>query len=46
MNYAELTLAIKGYCENTFPQTISTFTTADQIATFVRNAEERIYNSV
>jgi hypothetical protein len=46
MNYAELTLAIKGYCENTFPETISTFTTADQIATFVRNAEERIYNSV
>lgn len=46
MNYAELSLAIKGYCENTFPETISTFTTADQIATFVRNAEERIYNSV
>jgi hypothetical protein len=46
MNYAELSLAIKGYCENTFPTTISTFTTADQIATFVRNAEERIYNSV
>jgi len=46
MNYAELTLAIKGYCENTFPETISTFTTANQIATFVRNAEERIYNSV
>jgi hypothetical protein len=46
MNYAELTLTIKGYCENTFPETISTFTTAEQIATFVRNAEERIYNSV
>jgi hypothetical protein len=46
MNYAELSLTIKGYCENTFPETISTFTTADQIATFVRNAEERIYNSV
>jgi hypothetical protein len=40
MNYAELTLTIKGYCENTFPETISTFTTAEQIATFVRNAEE------
>ena len=46
MNYAELSLTIKGYCENTFPETISAFTTADQIATFVRNAEERIYNSV
>ena len=46
MNYTELSLTIKGYCENTFPETISTFTTADQIATFVRNAEERIYNSV
>lgn len=46
MNYTELSLTIKGYCENTFPDTISTFTTADQIATFVRNAEERIYNSI
>jgi hypothetical protein len=46
MNYTELTAAIKGYCENSFPDTVTSFTTATQIATFVGNAEERIYNSV
>jgi hypothetical protein len=38
MNYSQLTTAIQDYCENTFTNT--------QLATFVQNAEERIYNSV
>lgn len=46
MNYAQLTAAIKGYAENDFPSTVGSFTSADQIATFVREAEQRIYNSV
>lgn len=46
MNYAELTTAIKGYLENEFPETVGDFTSAQQIATFVRQAEQRIYNSV
>jgi hypothetical protein len=46
MNYTQLTSAIKGYAENDFPATAGSFTSADQIATFVENAEERIYNSV
>jgi hypothetical protein len=46
MNYTELTAAIKGYAENDFPATVGSFTSADQIATFVRIAEQRIYNKV
>jgi hypothetical protein len=48
MNYTELTAAIKAYCENDFPQVVGSggLTSAEQIATFVQNAEERIYNSV
>ena len=46
MNYTELTSAIKGYCENDFPNTVGAFTSADQIATFVEMAEQRIYNMV
>jgi hypothetical protein len=48
MNYAELVDAIKGYAENDFPDTVGSgdLTTAEQIAIFVQNAEERIYNSV
>lgn len=46
MNYTELTAAIKGYAENTFPSTVGSFTSADQIATFVKQAEQRIYNTV
>jgi hypothetical protein len=38
MNYTELTTAIQDYTENTF--------TADQLATFVEQAEERIFNTV
>jgi hypothetical protein len=46
MNYTQLTAAIKGYCENDFPSTVGSFTSAEQIATFVREAEQRIYNAV
>jgi len=38
MNYAELTATIEDYTENTF--------TADELATFVQQAEQRIYNMV
>jgi hypothetical protein len=55
MNYAELFEAIKGYVENDFPNTswtdstgagTVTFTSKEQIDTFIVNAEERIFNSV
>lgn len=46
MNYTQLTSAIKGYTENSFPATEGSFTSTDQINTFIRNAEIRIYNSV
>ena len=46
MNYAQLTAAIKGFAENEFPSTTGNFTSADQIATFVQNAEQKIYNAV
>jgi len=48
MNYTELSAAIKAYCENDFPQVVGSggLTSAEQIAIFVQNAEERIYNSV
>ena len=38
MNYAELTAAIEDYMQNTF--------TATELATFVKQAEQRIYNSI
>lgn len=48
MNYAELTAAIKAYAENDFPQAVGAggLTSAEQIETFVKQAEQRIYNSV
>jgi hypothetical protein len=46
MNYTQLTAAIKGYAENSFPDTVGSFSSADQIATFVKMAEQRIYNMV
>jgi len=46
MNYSALASAIRGYAENTFPDTAGNFTSTDQINTFIRQAEERIYNSV
>jgi hypothetical protein len=46
MNYLQLAQAIKGYCENDFPETVDSFTSDEQIATFVQQAEQRIYNTV
>lgn len=46
MNYTELTTAIQGYAENDFPETVGSFTSPEQLATFVRQAEQRIYNIV
>jgi hypothetical protein len=46
MNYAQLAAAIQGYSENTFPTTAGSFTSTDQINTFIQQAEQRIYNSV
>jgi hypothetical protein len=46
MNYTQLVSAIKGYCENDFPETSGNFTSDDQIATFVQQCEERVYNAV
>jgi len=54
MNYAQLFEAIKRYVENDFPNTqftdpdaaTATFTSKEQIDTFIEQAEQRIYNSV
>lgn len=51
MNYTELKKAIRGYVENDFPtitfsDSVTTFTSDEQIATFVKQAEQRIFNSV
>jgi hypothetical protein len=54
MNYTQLFETIKGYCENNFPNTQfgdptavdATFTSKEQIDTFIQQAEQRIYNSV
>jgi hypothetical protein len=46
MNYTELSARIQAYCENDFPASAGNLTSAQQIATFVEQAEERIYNSV
>jgi hypothetical protein len=46
MNYAELSSVVKAYCENEFPQTTGELTSTQQIDTFIRQAEQRIYNTV
>lgn len=48
MDYAALTNSIKAYAENDFPDTVGTsdLTSAEQLAIFVRQAEQRVYNSV
>lgn len=46
MTYAELVAAIKAYCENDFPQTVSTVTSTQQLNYFIEQAEQRIFNSV
>jgi hypothetical protein len=51
VNYTELKKAIRGYVENDFPtitfsDSVTTFTSDEQLATFVQQAEQRIYNSM
>lgn len=46
MNYVQLSNAVKAYCENEFPQTVSSVTSIEQINYFIQQAEQRIYNSV
>jgi hypothetical protein len=54
MNYGQLFETIKGYCENEFPSTqftdptgaTGTFTSKEQVDTFIQQAEQRIFNSV
>lgn len=53
MNYSTLFNTIKAFCENEFPDTVFTnsdgvetsFISVEQVNTFIRQAEERIYNS-
>ena len=54
MNYSTLFKTVQGYLENDFPSFVradssgsgtATFTAKQQIDTFIRQAEERIYNS-
>ena len=58
MTYNELFIAIKGYLENDFPSTVftdsagssssgaATLTSAEQVNTFITQAEQRIYNTI
>lgn len=55
MNYAELFKTIKGYVEDDFPDGVwvgpdgsssATFTSTEQINTFIQQAEQRIFNTV
>ena len=50
MNYTQLVAAIESYTENQFPDTYladgSVVSSAEQIALLVKQAEQRIYNSV
>ena len=48
MNYTQLTASIKAYCENDFPQAVGAggLTSAEQIARFLQQSEQRIYNSI
>jgi hypothetical protein len=50
MNYTQLSAQIQAYLENTFPDTLTwdgqTVTSEDQIDTFIKQAEQRIYNTV
>jgi len=46
MNYQSLVAAIKAYSENDFPTTVGNLSSSGQIALFVRQAEQRVYNSV
>ncbi len=46
MNLIQLRAQIQSYCENSFPQSVGGVPSNDQIDTFIRQAEQRIYNSI
>ena len=50
MNYAQLSAQIQAYLENTFPDTLTwdnqSVSSKDQIDTFIKQAEQRIFNTV
>lgn len=46
MNLTQLRAQVQAYCENSFPQSVGNVPSSDQIDTFIRQAEQRIYNSV
>ena len=51
MNYTELKKAIRGYVENDFPtinltDSSTVWSSDDQLATFVQQAEQRIFNTI
>ena len=48
MNYAQLFETIKGYVENDFPDTAGSggMTSTEQIDTFIKEAEQRVFNTV
>lgn len=48
MNYTELVAAIRAYTENDFPDTAGTggLSSTEQINTFIRQAEKRVFNEV
>lgn len=48
MNYTQLVNAVKSYAENDFPDSVAadTFTSKDQVDTFIKQAEQRLYNSI
>ena len=50
MNYAQLSAQIQAYLENTFPDTLTwdnqSVSSKDQIDTFIKQAEQRIYNTI
>jgi len=46
MNLTQLRSTIRAYAENDFPDTVGSLSSNEQVDTFIRQAEERIYNSV
>ena len=58
MNYSDLFITVKGYLENDFPDVVfndstassstaaATYTSVEQVNTFITQAEQRIYNTV
>ena len=48
MNYTELAASIRAYVENDFPDTVGSggLTSDEQVNTFIKEAEQRIFNTV